>query len=168
MQPFSLYDAQGNVVHSKAFSGQLIITFYRGNWCPYCYLQLKSYKEYLPIFEQFGATLIAFSPCLQKYGQKMAEEDELSFSVLSDPGNKVARQFNLVYKMDDMVREMFESQLGISVPEHNGDDSYELPLAATYIINGATHETEYAFVDANFLKRAEPSELAATLFWCGR
>ncbi|WP_237230029.1 peroxiredoxin family protein [Sphingobium sp. TKS] len=96
---FSLPDAQGGTVSLSAAlkQGPVVVTFYRGGWCPYCNLQLRSYQALLPELASFGASMLAISPQLPDASLSTAEREALTFNVLSDLGNDVARQFGLVY-----------------------------------------------------------------------
>ena len=136
--------------------GRVVLTWYRGGWCPYCNLTLHALNEELQNFKAQGANLIALTPELPDESISTAEKQNLEFEVLSDVGNKVAREYGIVFKLTDEVAEIYNQSFGLN--NHNGDESNELPLAATYIIN-KDGEIAYAFLDADYRNRAEPSEL---------
>jgi peroxiredoxin len=94
---FELPDARGKTVRlsDRLADGPVVISFYRGGWCPYCNLELHALQEHLPQFEQLGASLVAISPQVPDESLNTAEKNELTFSVLSDVGNAVARQYGL-------------------------------------------------------------------------
>ena len=155
---FTLKNALGNDVSLKEYlaKGPVVLIWYRGGWCPYCNLTLHAMQEELPNFTAAGASLIALTPELPDQSISTAEKHELEFEVLSDVGNKVAREYGVVFKLIDDVAKIYNEKFDLN--GYNGDDSNELPLAATYIIN-TDGKIEYAFLDADYRKRAEPSEI---------
>jgi peroxiredoxin len=162
---FQLPDATGKLVNSTTLlaKGSLVIAFYRGAWCPYCNLELKALQEKLTAIRDKGAMLIAISPQTPDQSMTTQEQNALTFPVLSDVGNRVARQFGLVFSLDEPLRPLYES-FGIHIPQHNGDSTYELPLAATYVIdrNGIVVN---AFVDTDYRERLPPETV---LEWLDR
>jgi len=115
----------------------------------------------IPEIKSLGATLVAISPQVPEKSLATAEENKVSFEVLSDVGNKVARQFGLVFTLPERLR-MIYKQFGADVAAANGDESYELPLAATYVID-VDGIIRYAFVDTDYTKRLEPDEVVKVL-----
>lgn len=134
--------------------GPVILTFYRGGWCKFCQIQLKALQETLPEFEKLGASLIAVSP--QTVGKSLATAKDLNltFGLLSDPGNRVAHDYGIVFTVREAQRQV-DAMAGVNLPEANGDDSFELPIPATYIID---HDRviRYSFLDTDFTRRMEP------------
>lgn len=155
---FTLNNALGKPVTLSEFlkKGKVVLTWYRGNWCPYCNLTLHALQEELSNFKAHGANLIALTPELPDESISTSEKHNLQFEVLSDLGNKVAKEYGIVFQLTDEVAEMYNQSFELN--NHNGDESNELPLAATYIIN-EKGEIVYAFLDADYRNRAEPSEL---------
>lgn len=141
--------------------GPVIISFYRGGWCPYCNLELKALNEMLPEFKAVNAQLIAISPQLPDASLSTFEKNELAFNVLSDTSNKVARQLGLVFTLDERLKPIY-AQFGLDIPAANGDNSYQLPLPATYIINQKGNVI-YAFVNSDYTLRAEPCAILNAL-----
>ena len=160
---FDLPNVSGeNVSIEKALSsGPVVISFYRGQWCPYCNIELQELQKSLAGFKEQGAKLLAISPQTPDNSLSTKEKNELEFDVLSDVGNKVAEKFGLVFSLDQELRPKYQD-FGIDVPAHNGDQSYNLPLAATYVVSSDA-VVKYAFVSADYTERAEPDEVIQTL-----
>lgn len=147
-------------------SGSVIISFYRGQWCPYCNLELRAFQEYLPEIQSLGASLVAISPQTPDNSLSTVEKNELTFEVLSDVGNQVARQFGLVFTLPEELRPIYQ-EFGIDVPAHNGDTTFDLPISATYII-ASDGTVIYAFVDPDYTKRLEPKLVVEALHQASR
>ena len=152
-QTISLDELQGD--------GNIVISFYRGGWCPYCNIELCVLQQALPKFKSHGARLIAISPQLPDESMSTAEKNELSFPVLSDAGNKVAREFGLVFTLSEQLRPLYES-FNIDLPATNGDKSFELPIPATFIID-SDGVVKGAFVNADHKQRMDPSDIINVL-----
>lgn len=159
---FELNNALGKPVALSDYlkKGKVVLTWYRGGWCPYCNMTLQQLQREVPGFNANGASLIALTPELPDKSMSTVEKQNLQFEVLSDVGNEIARAYGIVFKLADDVAEIYDASFGMRT--YNGDDSYELPLAATYIIN-EDGKIMYAFLDADHRKRAEPSDLTAFL-----
>jgi peroxiredoxin len=159
---FILRDHHGRRVNSSSIlrRGPLVLTWYRGAWCPYCNIHLRAYQEMLPEIKARGAELVAISPQTPDHSSSTAEKLDLEFIVLSDPGNRIARRFGIVYALPPAVRAVYEQKIGLA--QYNGDDAYELPLAATYVVD-SDGVIRYAFLDADYHKRAEPAAVLAAL-----
>jgi len=142
-------------------NGPVIISFYRGNWCPYCNLELKALNDHLPEFKTHNAQLVAISPQLPDQTLSSAQKNALEFDVLSDINNKVAEQFGLLFTLDERIVALY-SQFGIDFEKCYGNKSYTLPLPATYVINQKGIIT-YAFLNEDYTLRAEPTDVLATL-----
>ena len=160
---FDLPNASGEAVRLKELidKGPVVINFYRGGWCPYCNLELNAYQRRLQEINQLGASLVAISPQTPDNSLSTAEKNELKFQVLSDVGNKVADKFGLVFKLPDELQDLY-NKFGIVLPKFNGDESWELPMPGTYVID-KDGTVSYAFADADYTKRAEPDEVIAKL-----
>ncbi len=153
---FELPSAGGEKLKSVDLlaEGSIIVSFYRGGWCPYCNLELNAYQRILPKIREAGARLIAISPQLPDAVLNDMEKQQLAFDVLSDVGNKLAKQVGLVFALDKALQAVYQD-FGFGLPSFNGDDSWTLPLPATYVVNPDGLIT-YAYVDADYSKRAEP------------
>jgi peroxiredoxin len=123
---------------------------------------LQAYQSILPNIEALGAGLIAVSPQLADGSLSAAEKNELQFEVLSDIGNAVARSYGIVWQFPKELQEVYLRMFGIVLPEHNGDDSWELPIPATFVI-GQDSVIRYAFVDPDYTRRAEPADVLQAL-----
>ena len=160
---FGLPDAQGQLVALRNLldRGPVIVTFYRGGWCPYCNIALRALQSQLPQIKQCGATLVAISPELPDQSLSTQEKLALAFHVLSDRDNEVARRFGLVYRVSDAARVRLLA-LGRDLVAHNGTRSWELPITATYVIN-QNAIIVFDHLDADYRNRLEPSSIIDAL-----
>lgn len=160
---FSLPDGRGERVSLSGLLqyGPVVVTFYRGGWCPYCNIQLRAYQAILPEMAALGARLVAISPQLPDSSLSTAEKNALTFDVLSDAGNVVARSFGLVYALPEDLREALRSN-NKALPAINGDGSWELPVPATYVI-ARDRRIAFAFIEVDYRKRLEPGAILAAL-----
>jgi peroxiredoxin len=160
---FMLHDAVGDLVDSRRLRsrGPVVLCFYRGAWCPYCNLELRAWQQHLPELQRLDATLVAISPQTPDASLTLAEKHSLTFPVLSDRANALARSFGIVFTVDDGMRAILEG-FGVRLPEYNGDSSYELPVPATYLV--ASDATIVgAWIDVDYRRRGEPSAVLARL-----
>ncbi len=160
---FSLSSASGEMVTlaSLLVEGPVVLSFYRGVWCPYCSTELRALQAKLPEITAAGATLVAISPQTPDSSLTTAEKFELAFPVLSDVGNVVADSFGLVHSLPESLRELYES-FGFDLPGRNGDETFRLPLPATYVV-APDGVIKWRFVDSNYTKRAEPDAIITSL-----
>ncbi|MEO0483211.1 MAG: peroxiredoxin-like family protein [Planctomycetota bacterium] len=159
---FELPNATGAPVKSADLlaNGPVIVTFYRGGWCPYCNIQLRAYQERLADFQSRGASLVAISPETPDHSLSTQEKNELGFEVLSDGGNRVANAFGIAYVLPQEVQDRFKGRLDLN--KFNGDDSASLPLAATFVI-AQDGTVAWAFVQEDYRERAEPDAIIEAL-----
>jgi len=122
---------------------------------------LSAFQRQIEEFHQRGATLVLVSPAMPDQSLSMVEKENLTYDVLSDVGNQTAREYGLVFSLEEKVQEIYKG-LGINVPEFNGDDSWELPVPATYVID-KSGSVVWSFVDVNHTVRAEPADIFAAL-----
>jgi peroxiredoxin len=139
----------------------LAIVFYRGRWCAYCNAQLTALQEVHKQIADAGASLIAISPQTQKHTYMTRDMHKLRFPVLSDEANQVARSFGLVYRLPADLQAIYETIM-TKLPGYNGDQSWELPLAATYLVQ-PDGKISYASIDADWRHRPEPEEILRAL-----
>lgn len=160
---FALPNSAGKSIVLKELlrSGPVILTFYRGGWCPYCNIQLRAYQRVLPQINVSGARLVAISPQLPDNSLDTADKNALTFDVLSDVCNEVARSYRLVYSLPEELRAALRSN-NRSLPSINGDESWELPVPATYVI-GRDRRVALACIEVDYRKRLEPEALLACL-----
>ena len=162
---FTLPDAFGKEVSLKTLlaEGPVVVSFYRGEWCPFCNIELRGLQEALPQMKQLGASLIAISPEKPDHGMVASEKHKLSFPVLSDFGNKVARQFGIAFQLGVELREFSKNVFKNDIAVRNGEQSYELPVPATFVIDKAGF-IRFARADADYMTgRAEPEAVVAAL-----
>jgi peroxiredoxin len=160
---FTLPDAQGKSITLSDLLqlGPAVVTFYRGAWCPYCNIQLRAYQTVLPEITALGARLVAISPQLPDGSLSMSKTNELTFDVLSDVGNEVARRFGLVYSLPEELRAALRSN-NKALPDINGDSSWELPVPATYVI-GKDGRIVLAFIDVDYRNRLGSEQIVVAL-----
>jgi peroxiredoxin len=161
---FQLDDADSNRVSSASFleNGPLVVTFYRGFWCPYCNLDLEALQDALPGIRARGASLLAISPQTATNSRRSSREKNLEFPILYDPGNKVAASFELRFKLPDYLIELYRDGFKNDLSVANGDDSWTLPMPARFVI-GQDGYIAYAEVNPDYTKRPDPSELLPVL-----
>ena len=160
---FQLQDHDGKTYSSSALlaKGRLILCFIRGRWCPFCVAQLEAMNLIVPEIEQAGATLAAVSPQTVQQSFFMHDQHKVRFPLLSDAENKVAKQFGLTYRIRDEQKAIYQRAF-VNLPFVNGDDSWELPIPATYIIDrdGAVL---YASANEDYTERPEPEDIVRFL-----
>ncbi|MGA8309930.1 MAG: peroxiredoxin-like family protein [Terriglobales bacterium] len=156
---FELPDHNGKPVSSTDLlsRGRLVLCFFRGRWCPFCVGQLEAMNLIQPAIEQAGGSLLATSPQTVQQSFFMADQHKLRFPLLSDSGNKVARQFGLVYPVPEEQQAIYRRAF-VNLPFANGDQSWELPIPATFIVD---HDGKVLYVSANedYTERPEPCEI---------
>jgi peroxiredoxin len=160
---FELPNHNGKVVSSSDLlaRGRLVLCFIRGRWCPFCVGQMEAMNLVLPQIEHAGAALFAISPQTVKQSFFMHDQHELRFPLLSDAGNKVARQFGLTYRVP-AVQEAVYRRAFVNLPFTNGDDSWQLPIPATYVID-CDGSVLYASANEDYTERPEPSDMLQSL-----
>jgi peroxiredoxin len=140
-----------------------VINFYRGEWCPFCNIELRALQEALPQIEALDATLVAISPEKPDHGIVVAEKNKLTFPVLSDFGNKVARQFGVVFQIGEDVKTFSKNVFKNDIALRNGENSYELPVPATYVVD-EVGVIRFVHVDVDYMTgRAEPEAIVTAL-----
>jgi len=160
---FSLRDAEGNVVSSADMlkRGPLVLSFYRGVWCPYCNMELQALEAAKPEFDKYGASLVAISPQTAPNSRKSVRQNKLSFPILSDVKGKVGAAFGLQFNLPDYLVELYK-QLKNDLPTFNDDPSWTLPMPARYVI-GRDGVILYSEVNPDYTRRPEPEDMIPVL-----
>jgi len=164
LDPFTLDDATGTPVNLDQIveSGPAVIVFYRGGWCPYCNLALRTYqRELLPQLERFDARLVAISPQTPDQSLSTVEKAELDFMVLSDPASRLARRVGIAFQQTDDVLDA-QRRLGLELAQVNAEGSTELPRPTVLIVD---KERTVRFVDVqpDYTARTEVADILAAL-----
>ncbi len=159
---FTLTDATGTDVRLSVLlqDGPVVLTWYRGGWCPHCNIALKNLQEALPSFDEVGATLVALSPELPDHSLTTREKQSLRFPVLSDVGLMVADAYGVSYTLDEPTSTRYNGSFGLN--KWNGDSSNRLPLPVTYVVNQEGVIT-YRFIDTDIRKRAPHADILDAL-----
>lgn len=155
---FALKDSNGRLVRSVDLLalGPLVVKFFRGRWCPYCMTELETWRDAYTRLREHGGLMVAISPQIERQSDFMVGQHGLLFPVLSDQGCAVAEQFGLVFTVPQYYRDYYRSIL-VNIPFLNDDQSWRLPLPATYVI-GRDGRVAYAEAHADFRVRPEPEE----------
>lgn len=160
---FGLSDQNGTQVRAVDLvrKGKLVICFFRGRWCPFCVGQLEAMNATYPQIQRAGAALVGISPQTVHQSYLMADQHRLRFPLLSDAGNRVARQFGLVYRVPEYQQEIYQRAF-VNLPFANGDNSWELPIPGVYVVD---HNSTILYAGANpdYTDRPEPSEVLRIL-----
>ena len=148
---------------TEARSGKpAVIVFYRGGWCPYCSIALRAYQAQLvPALAERGISLIAISPQTPDGSLSTKEAKELTFAVLSDPGNQLARQLGILTAPSDGARTA-QLQLGLDLTQANADGTTALPMP-TVVIADADGVIRWIDVHLDYTTRAEPGQVLQAL-----
>ena len=160
---FELKDPEGNVVSSAELlkKGPVVVTFYRGVWCPYCNMELQALQAALPEFEKFGASLVAISPQTAPNSRKSTRQNKLSYPILSDVKGEAGAAFGLKFKLPDYLVELYKN-LKNDLPTFNDDPEWTLPMPARYVI-AQDGTIVYAEVNPDYTDRPEPEDLLPAL-----
>lgn len=165
---FVLPDPDGKPVSSAELlaKGPLVLSFYRGVWCPYCNMELQALQEALPAMRELGASLVAISPQLPANSRKAVRQNALEFPILSDSHNEVAAAFGLRFALPDYLVDLYQS-LKNDLPAFNGDPGWTLPMPARYVI-GRDGVIVYAEVNPDYTRRPDPAEMLPAIRQAGR
>lgn len=161
---FILPDAHGGPVrlYSLLKDGPVVLVFYRGGWCPYCNLHLRGFQRRLPEIRELGAQVVAISPQLPDNSLSTQEKNELAFPILSDVGNKVARQFGIVFELSEELLKLYRL-FGHTLEDFNGEaGKKELPVPGTFLLD-SKGIVRLAHVDVDYTRRLDPDDLIGAL-----
>lgn len=161
---FTLPDARGQVVSlaARRADGPVVISFYRGDWCPFCNMELRALQGRLADIVALGASVLAISPQAPDRAAALADSAGLGFDVLSDLDQSVSAAYGLLTVVDPMTRDLHEHVLGNDLSRQNADGTWRLPIPGTYIVDG-DGTVRAAFVTADHRLRMDPAEIVAVL-----
>jgi peroxiredoxin len=168
---FELPDRNGKIVRSSDLlaTGPLVICFIRGRWCPFCVGQMEAMNAIYSQIQESGASMVAISPQTVHQTDLMADQHKLRFPLLSDAGSKVAQAFGLACRVPEFQQEIYR-RVFVNLPFVNGDDSWQLPIPAVYILDTRRHAGEapaphviYASANPDYTNRPEPGEILTLL-----
>lgn len=160
---FTLPSATGRIITlaGRLAEGPVVLTFYRGAWCPYCNLTLHALQQAHAAIKARGAQLIAISPQIPDESLSLAEKHQLGFDVLSDIGCATATEYGLSFDIGEELAGVYD-RLGFEMERVNAGHARTLPLPATFVI-APDGTIAWAFVDTDYTKRAEPADILAAL-----
>lgn len=160
---FTLPSATGRIITLAGClaEGPVVLTFYRGAWCPYCNLTLHALQQAHAAIKARGAQLIAISPQIPDESLSLAEKHQLGFDVLSDIGCATATEYGLSFDIGEELAGVYD-RLGFEMERVNAGHARTLPLPATFVI-APDGTIAWAFVDTDYTKRAEPADILAAL-----
>jgi peroxiredoxin len=163
LKPFTLPNHLGETrsLSQLLEKGPVVVTFYRGGWCPYCNLELRAYQQALPEIEAAGATLVAITPELPDESLSTKERNELKFEVLTDKNSDYGRELGVVFTLTKELVGIYKN-FGIELEKHNGEGQFDVPLPATFIVDTDGTIT-CAFIAVDYTLRAEPSDVVEEL-----
>jgi len=160
---FVLPNAEGESVELAALlaNGPVVISFYRGSWCPYCNLQLRAMQDRLPEIRKLGAQFVAVSPETPDESLSLVEKAELKFLVLSDKNAWVAEKYGVAWKVPEVILEHMRIR-GLDLAKINDGNDSVLPIPATFVIS-PDGIVKWRFVNVDYRARAEPDDIIAAL-----
>lgn len=162
---FSLPDALGRPIslRERLSHGPVVLSFYRGEWCPYCNIELHALQELLPDLREAGASLVAISPQTPDDALTATEKQGLEFDVLSDADQNVAKEYRVHYRIPAPVEQISLEMLNNDVSQRNADGTWNLPIPATFVLD-SEGVVRARHVSANYMtSRMEPAEIIAAL-----
>lgn len=161
---FRLPNARGEMVQlsERLHDGPVVLTFYRGAWCPYCNLQLRGLQQSLTQFERYRAQLIAITPQQPDQSLAQVKEDGYPFAILSDLEDDTMHAYRLAFEVPASLRALYQERLGLNLAEYNGDGRFTLPVPATFVID-QEGVVRYAFAETDYRQRAEPADILMAL-----
>jgi len=160
---FNLCNTKGEVftLKEQLKHGPVVINFYRGRWCPYCQLELLALDKVMPNIHQLGASLVSICANTLEHSTQLMRDNPFNFDILVDEENHVAKQFHLIFKLAEALKPIYQ-EFGIHLPDYDGNERYELPIPATYIINPQGIIT-HSFINPDYTQRMEPKAILQAL-----
>jgi peroxiredoxin len=161
---FTLPSASGAHVNlfEQLENGPVVLTFYRGGWCPYCNLQLRAYQSILPEIEALGGRLIALSPQSPDNTLSQQEKENLQFHVLSDQDGKIASLYEILFELPSSLQEVMLHTLKLDLMDYNAANRWILPTPSTFIID-RSGIIRFSYVNPDFMQRLEPQAILEQL-----
>lgn len=150
----------GNMITLSGYyqKGPVVLIFYRGAWCPYCNVHLKSFQDRLEDFKRLGASIVAVSVDKPEYGAKTVQKEALGFEVVSDPRADILTAYNVIYKVPDDLAEKYLSEYKIDLQAHSGREDHVIAVPATYVID-TSGKIIFAYADEDYKVRTKPDEV---------
>ncbi|MFV1451170.1 peroxiredoxin-like family protein [Maribacter sp. HS] len=161
---FELPDALGNQIKLSGLldNGAVVVTFYRGSWCPYCNLQLRVLQAKLSEIQSLGATLVAISPEVPDASMTKNEISEMDFTVLSDQDAKVASKYGVAWEVPEFLLDHMRVDRNLDLKQINNGNGTVLPIPATFIV-GTDGAIQWSYVNVDYRTRSEPDEIVEAL-----
>ncbi|MGG6310566.1 peroxiredoxin-like family protein [Paenibacillus macerans] len=161
---FTLKNSLGESVnlYDELSKGPVVLTFYRGGWCPFCNMQLRSYQKVLPDIEAIGGRLIAVSPQSPDNTLTQREKEELEFEVLSDTNGLTAAAYNILYDVPGYIQDIYLNKFNLDLAEYNATNRWILPISSTFMID-ESGIIRSAYIEPDFMKRPDPQEILEQL-----
>ncbi|MFV0422859.1 peroxiredoxin-like family protein [Oleidesulfovibrio sp.] len=153
---FGLKDMNGEVVNlvDKLFEGPLLISFFRGNWCPYCIEELRALNRYYSLVHDAGASIVGITSQQPRFNQKLAKDEGIQFDLLTDVACKLMKGFGIVYQLPTAIKRLY-GHFGIDLERYNGASGWHLPLTSRFVI-GSDAKILCAHIDIDYSERTEP------------
>ena len=161
---FALPSALGEMIRLSDLltQGPVILTFYRGAWCPYCNLQLRALKESQLHFERYGAQLIAVTPQTPGRSLEQHKKNAYPFQILSDLDDSVMKAYNLYFEVPEALRSVYIQDFNLDIAAYNGNGRYGLPVPGTFVID-SQGIIQAVFADTDYTRRMEPAAIIEAL-----
>ena len=164
MPPFLLPDETNRLTSLERLleAGPVAVTFHRGHWCPYCRISINALAKANDIVSREGAQIIGIVPERQQYAVEFKNDGQATFPILTDMDNGYAMSLNLAVWVGEELRQFMRDQLGNDIPRFQGNDSWILPIPATFVV-GSDGIVTARFVDPDYRKRMAIDDLIAAL-----
>lgn len=161
---FSLMNSENQQLDSQQLLEQydsVVLFFFRGSWCPYCNLELRAIQDFITQNQLDRVRILAISPQMTAYSKQLIAENNLEFDLLYDQNNELAKKLGIAFTLQDYAQVAY-SGLGIDLTSFNGNDSYELPIPAVFVVDNNSIIT-YSYVDSNYTNRIDLENLVSIL-----
>jgi len=161
---FELPNPQGKSISLNTLlaKGPVVVTFYRGSWCPYCNLQLRALQARLADIKELGAELVAISPQVPDDSLTEDEINNMDFIVLSDQDAKVASEYGVAWEVPSFLLDHMRVDRQLDLESINNGNANILPIPATFIVDKHA-KVIWRFVDVDYRTRSEPEDIIQAL-----